>query len=107
MKDCSQSTKGAKRSWEASLSSLKSKRVKGSQLVDYQSDSSGGFIIETDKANPCFDEGPHDPSITKSSVKCIGDSLHLEALINIELRSTKQCFRIMLMNIAEIGRAHV
>ncbi|RDX97208.1 Mediator of DNA damage checkpoint protein 1, partial [Mucuna pruriens] len=101
VKYCSQSTKGAKRAWEASLSSLKSKRVKGSQLVDYQSDSSCGFISETDKANPCFEEVPHDPSITKCSEKCIGDYFHLEAPINIELPSTKQCFRIMLMNIAD------
>ncbi|KAG5055082.1 hypothetical protein JHK85_007592 [Glycine max] len=101
VKYSSQSTKGAKRAWEASLSSLKSKRVKGSQMVDYQPDSSCGFIFETDKANPCFDEVPHDPSITKSSEKCIGDYLHLEAPINIDFPSTKQCFRIMLMNIAD------
>ncbi|TKY62663.1 PAX-interacting protein 1 [Spatholobus suberectus] len=101
VKYCSQSTKGAKRAWEASLSSLKSKRVKGSQLVDYQSDSSCGFILETDKANPCFEEVPRDPSITESSEKCNGDYLRLEAPINIELSSTKQCFRVMLMNIAD------
>ncbi|KAL2952612.1 hypothetical protein AAZX31_19G121100 [Glycine max] len=91
VKYSSQSTKGSKRAWEASLSSLKSKRVKGSQMVDYQQDSSCGFILETDKANPCFGEVPHDPSITKSSEKCIGD----------HLPSTKQSFRIMLMNIAD------
>ncbi|XP_020234487.1 uncharacterized protein LOC109814462 isoform X2 [Cajanus cajan] len=101
VKCCSQSTKGAKRAWEASLSSLKSKRVKGSQLVDYQSDSSCGFILETDKANPCFEEVPRDPLIKNSSEKCVRDNLHLEAPINIELPSTKQCFRIMLMNIAD------
>lgn len=60
-------------------------------MVDYQQDSSCGFILETDKANPCFEEVPHDPSITKSSEKCIGD----------HLPSTKQSFRIMLMNIAD------
>ncbi|KAG4396194.1 hypothetical protein GLYMA_19G134000v4 [Glycine max] len=91
VKYSSQSTKGSKRAWEASLSSLKSKRVKGSQMVDYQPDSSCSFILETDKANPCFEEVPHDPSITKSSEKCIGD----------HLPSAKQSFRIMLMNIAD------
>jgi len=98
---CSQSTKGAKRTWEASLSSLKSKRVKGSQLVDNQSGSSCGFILETDEANPCFVEVLHDPLITKGSGKCIENNLHLEAPINIEPPSTKQSFRIMLMNIAD------
>ncbi|KAK7378104.1 hypothetical protein VNO80_03540 [Phaseolus coccineus] len=99
---CSQSTKRAKRTWEASLSSLKSKRVKGSQLVDNQSGSSCGFILETDdEANPCFVEVLHDPSITKGSGKCIENNLHLEAPIKIEPPSTKQCFRIMLMNIAD------
>ncbi|WVZ09032.1 hypothetical protein V8G54_022378 [Vigna mungo] len=66
---CSQSTKAAKRTWEASLSSLKSKRVKGSQLVDNQSGSSCGFILETDEANPCFVEAVYDPSITDGSEK--------------------------------------
>ncbi|CAJ1913389.1 unnamed protein product [Sphenostylis stenocarpa] len=98
---CSHSTKGAKRAWEASLSSLKSKRVKGSQLVDYQSGCSCGFILENDEDNPRFEDVHHDPSITKSSEKYIEDYLHLEAPINIEPRSTKQCFRIMLMNIAD------
>lgn len=99
MNYCSQSTKGAKRTWEASLSSLKSKRVKGSQLVDNQSGSSCGFILETDEANPCSVEVLHDPSITKGSEKCI--EYNVEAPINIEPPSAKQCFRIMLMNIAD------
>ncbi|XP_047167116.1 uncharacterized protein LOC124836092 isoform X1 [Vigna umbellata] len=98
---CSQSTKGAKRTWEASLSSLKSKRVKGSQLVDNQSGSSCGFILETDEVNPCFVEALYDPSITDGSEKCVDNYLHLEAPINMEPPSTKQCFRIMLMNIAD------
>ncbi|KAG2405590.1 uncharacterized protein HKW66_Vig0048450 [Vigna angularis] len=98
---CSQSTKGAKRTWEASLSSLKSKRVKGSQLVDNQSGSSCGFILETDESNPCFVEALYDPSIRDGSEKCVDNYLHLEAPINMEPPSTKQCFRIMLMNIAD------
>lgn len=101
MNYCSQSTKGAKRTWEASLSSLKSKRVKGSQLVDNQSGSSCGFILETDEANPCVVEDLYDPSITDGSEKCVDNYLHVEAPINMEAPSTKQCFRIMLMNIAD------
>lgn len=75
--------------------------MKGSQLVDNQSGSSCGFILETDEANPCFVEVLHDPLITKGSGKCIENNLHLEAPINIEPPSTKQSFRIMLMNIAD------
>ncbi|XP_012569281.1 uncharacterized protein [Cicer arietinum] len=101
--NCSQSTKVAKRAWEASLSSLKSQRVKGSQLVDRRSDSSWGLIQEADdRVNPCFVEAPHgDCLITKKSEKCIADLLHLEAPANSELPSTKQCFRIMLMNVTD------
>ncbi|KAE9585255.1 hypothetical protein Lal_00017951 [Lupinus albus] len=103
VKYCSRSTNSAKRVWEASLSSLKSKRVKGlSQLVDCQSDSSWGFISEADRANPCFVEGHHvDPLITKKSEKFKCDNLHLEAPINKELQSTKRRCRIMLMDIAD------
>ncbi|XP_061363007.1 uncharacterized protein LOC133306682 [Gastrolobium bilobum] len=102
VKHCSQSTKGAKRTWEASFSSLKSKRVKGSQLVDCGSDSSWGFISEDDRADPCFVDVPHaDPLIKKNSEKCTGNYMHLEPPINKELPSTKQRFRIMLMNIAD------
>lgn len=97
--NCSQSTKVEKRAWEASLSSLKSKRVKGSQLVDCRTDSSWGFVSEADRANPCYVEASHgDTLITKKSEKCIGDHMHFETPINLKLPSTQQCFRIMLMN---------
>ncbi|OIW11483.1 hypothetical protein TanjilG_26849 [Lupinus angustifolius] len=103
VKYCSQSTNSAKRVWEATLSSLKSKRVKGvSQLVNCQSDSSWGFISEAGRANPCVVEGHHvDPLIRKESEKFTRDNLHLEASINKELQSTKRSFQIMLMNIAD------
>ncbi|CAK8543150.1 unnamed protein product [Lathyrus sativus] len=100
--NCSQSTKVEKRAWEASLSSLKSKRVKGSQLVDCGSDYSWGFVSEADRANPCYVEASHghgNTLITKKSEKCIGDHMHFEAPINLKSPSTKQCFKIMLMNI--------
>lgn len=99
---CSQSIKVEKRAWEASLSSLKSKRVKGSQLVDCQSGSSWGFISDADRTNSCSMEAPHrDSLMTKNSEKYIGDHLHAEAPVNLELPSTKQRFRIMLMNITD------
>ncbi|XP_057438020.1 uncharacterized protein LOC130730128 isoform X2 [Lotus japonicus] len=102
LKYCSQSTKGAKRAWEASSSSLKSKRVKGSQLVDFQPDSAWGFVSEADGATPCFVEDSHlDSMISKNSEKYTGDDMHLEAPKDIEPPPTKQCFRIMLMNIAD------
>lgn len=100
--NCSQSTKVLKRAWEASSSSLKSKRVRGSQFVDCRSDSSWGFVSEAGRANPCSAESPHcDTLITKNSEKCIGDHMHLEAPISLKLPSTEQCFRIMLMNITD------
>ncbi|XP_028766656.1 uncharacterized protein LOC114724467 isoform X2 [Neltuma alba] len=117
MKDCSNSTKGAKRTWEASLSSLKSKRVKGCHLVDDRSESSWGFVSEVDRTNSCFvgcswgvlsgkssAELPYGDSLIvqeKNSEKLKGDYLDLEAQVNNEQLSTKQCFRIMLMNIAD------
>ncbi|KAI9082066.1 hypothetical protein K1719_035991 [Acacia pycnantha] len=117
MEDCSNSTKGAKRIWEASLSSLKSKRVKGSHLIDGRSESSWGFVSEVDRTNSCFvgcswgvSSGrrsmglPCDDSLIvqeKNSQKLKGDYLQLEAKVNNEQLSTKQCFRIMLMNIAD------
>jgi hypothetical protein len=100
--NCSQSTKAPKRAWEASSSSLKSKRVRGSQIADCHSDSSWGFVSEADRTNPCSSEAPHyNTAITKNSTKCIGDHMHVEAPISLKLPSTKQCFRIMLMNITD------
>ncbi|XP_054782488.1 uncharacterized protein LOC129289715 isoform X2 [Prosopis cineraria] len=117
MKDCSNSTKGAKRTWEASLSSLKSKRVKGSHLVDSGSESSWGFVSEVARTSSCFVgcswgvssgkssvERPCGDSLSvqgKNSEKPKGDYLQLEAQVNNEQLSTKQCFRIMLMNITD------
>ncbi|CAJ2671573.1 unnamed protein product [Trifolium pratense] len=100
--NCSQSTKVAKRAWEASSSSLKSKRVRGSQIADCHSDSSWGFVSEADRTNPCSLEAPHcNTAITENSTKCIGDHMHVEAPLSLKLPSTKQCFRIMLMNITD------
>ncbi|XP_028798612.1 uncharacterized protein LOC114754044 [Neltuma alba] len=101
----------------SSLSSLKSKRVKGCHLVDDRSESSWGFVSEVDRTNSCFVgcswgvssgkssvELPYGDSLIvqeKNSEKLKGDYLDLEAQVNNEQLSTKQCFRIMLMNIAD------
>lgn len=113
----SNSTKGAKRIWEASLSSLKSKRVKGSHFVDGRSDSSWDFASEVDRTGSCFvgcswgvssgknlAEFPCGDSLIvqeKNFEKLRGHHLQLEAQVSNEQLSTKQCFRIMLMNIAD------
>ncbi|KAF7819070.1 PAX-interacting protein 1 [Senna tora] len=124
MEDCSNSTKGAKRTWEASLSSLKSKRVKGSHLVDRGSDSSRGFVSEADRSNSGFmgcswgalrgkisvDLPCGDTLIVSenNSEKFTADYLHSEAFLSNKPPSTKQYFRIMLMNIAdEAKKAHL
>ncbi|MED6188767.1 hypothetical protein PIB30_089026 [Stylosanthes scabra] len=102
MKLCLLFKKGAKRGWESSISSLKSKRVKGSQLADCRLDSNQGVTSEADRPNPCFQEGPHvDPLSAEVSEKYMKDHVQLEASIDKELLSTKQSFRIMLMNIAD------
>ncbi|KAJ0088475.1 hypothetical protein Patl1_32416 [Pistacia atlantica] len=70
---CTCSAQCAKRRiWEASLSSLKSKKVKGSHHVDCQLDYTSGLVSE--------------------------------GLISKELLSNGECFRIMLMNIAECSK---
>ncbi|KAI4300842.1 hypothetical protein L6164_034172 [Bauhinia variegata] len=107
MKHCSQSTKGEKRAWEASLSSLKSKRVKGSHLADCRSDSRWGFISQAERTNSCLMgcskeivESPHGDSFINTG-KYEGNYLLSEDPVNKELPSTEQCFRLMLMNIAD------
>lgn len=107
---CTCSAQGAKRRfWEASLSSLKSKKVKGSHHVDCQLDATSGLVSEGDEAlvisgsKSLVEVTPSDP-LTSS---CIKNSAKDEAvctsagLISKELLSNGECFRIMLMNIAD------
>ncbi|KAL1312479.1 uncharacterized protein [Arachis hypogaea] len=102
MKLCHLFPKAAKRGWESSISSLKSKRVKGSQLADCRSDSSNGFTSEANRPNPCFQEVPRvDPLSAEVSEKYMEDHVQLEAPNDKELPLAKQSFRIMLMNIAD------
>lgn len=107
------SAQGVKRRvWEASLSSLKSKRVKGIQLIECNSDSN-------DRNEACSDGCSLATSISKSLRKVTPkDSLastymekNAEESRLVTIMSTGQvcedmqlkgdCFRIMLMNIAD------
>ncbi|XP_050245567.1 uncharacterized protein LOC126693588 isoform X1 [Quercus robur] len=119
-KHCSCSTKGAKRRvWEASLSSLKSKKIKGSHSIDCQLDSCPK-ALESDGNLSCFHGYSLDSSRNKSLLgvtptasvrqsKCLKKSAEEHKSVNIfpegpaskELQSKGECFRIMLMNIAD------
>lgn len=120
---CSCYTQGTKRrAWEASLSSLKSKKVKGSHQLDCELDSSWGLDSESHRIDCCFngcslgiskgssfvEATPTDP-LTSS---CMGNNakesrsvdMTSEALASKELQSKGECFRIMLMNIADFTK---
>ncbi|GLT74180.1 hypothetical protein SLA2020_459930 [Shorea laevis] len=115
---CSCSSQGAKRKmWEASLSSLKTKRVKGSHNIDYQTDSD--YLVSESYRNCCFSECSLGISTDKSPMKVtpgislIKDSMEnnskesgpvsvtSQAPICEELQANKNSFRIMLMDIAD------
>ncbi|KAK9289461.1 hypothetical protein L1049_007616 [Liquidambar formosana] len=121
VKHCSCSTHGVKRRvWEASVSSLKSKKVKGCHLIDCQLDSDWDFVPESDGRNDsCFDEcslgtsrnkslvevTPRDyltsTDIEKNVEECRPVTTMLKDQISEEPVSKGDCFRIMLMNIAD------
>ncbi|XP_031251016.1 uncharacterized protein LOC116108910 [Pistacia vera] len=111
---CTCSAQCAKRRiWEASLPSLKSKKVKGSHHVDCQLDSTSGLVSEGDEAlvisgskslvevTPSY---PLTSSCIKSSAKDEAVFTTSAGLISKELLSNGECFRIMLMNIAECSK---
>ncbi|KAG8646596.1 hypothetical protein MANES_09G016500v8 [Manihot esculenta] len=121
VKCCSCYTQGTKRVWEASLSSLKSKRVKGSHQTDCETESimaldSGSGSERTD---PCFNKCPLGISKSCSFIgvtstnpltsHCMEDNakkgrtinMASEALGSKELPSKRESIRIMLMNIAD------
>lgn len=99
VKHCSCSTQGAKRRFsEASLSSLKSKRVKGGKPKEYELDCHCNFVLESQKGNDnCFDGCV---SLGTSEDKCFSSGC-VENTAKAELESEGKCFRIMLMNIAD------
>ncbi|XP_022766617.1 uncharacterized protein LOC111311476 isoform X1 [Durio zibethinus] len=121
---CACSSQVAKRKvWEASSSSLKTKKVKGTHQIDShqnvcQLDSNWHIIPDSDRYGSWLD-GCSFASTDKSLVEVTpGVSLANNCIINEaqegrpscmtpeaptakELQSYKECFRIMLMNIAD------
>ncbi|GAV72590.1 BRCT domain-containing protein [Cephalotus follicularis] len=114
VKHCSCSEQGSKRKiWQASLSSLKSKRVKGSHCMNCQSDSSWDIVPESDRNYPSLDGcsigiydiksfeevTPGDP-LTKAKD---GGKVNMtsDVITDKEFQPKAECFRIMLMNIAD------
>lgn len=121
VKCCSCYTQGTKRVWEASLSSLKSKRVKGSHQTDCETESIMGLDSGSgsERTDPCFNKCPLGISKSCSFVgvtstnpltsHCMEDNakegrtinMASEALGSKELPSKRESIRIMLMNIAD------
>uniref|UniRef100_A0A2P2JF37 Uncharacterized protein MANES_03G094900 n=1 Tax=Rhizophora mucronata TaxID=61149 RepID=A0A2P2JF37_RHIMU len=114
VKWCSHKRLGAKRSWEASLSSLKSKKVKGRLQIACASDSNCDSDSESDRIDPCNNSCSLNISQTSSRVEVDGAdplkiSAEVEKSVNVpseapaskKFKSTGECFRIMLMNIAD------
>lgn len=115
IKQCSCSTQrlGAKRVWEASLSSLKSKKVKGSHLVGCQLVSESGedgssyrtcLLAASENKSlaglPCKDPptNSYDENIVES---CAQGNIPSEVSVRKEFHPSGECYKIMLMNIAD------
>ncbi|KAG6640997.1 hypothetical protein CIPAW_09G042700 [Carya illinoinensis] len=120
VKQCSCSTQGSKRRvWEASLSSLKSKKVKGSHSIDCQVGSNCGLALGGDENESCFQgcslDTSRDKYLTRAthsaplSSSCVEKIVEEHQLVNVmqevsvseDFKSKGECFRIMLMNIAD------
>ncbi|KAI7729787.1 hypothetical protein M8C21_014319 [Ambrosia artemisiifolia] len=97
-KHCSCSSSGAKkRTWEASHTSLKSKKVKGGHRIVCQSDS--GCVSRSNKSNECcMDVSPitisGDKGLTDFTPKLGG------SLTTVNTQKTR-CYKILLMNIVD------
>ncbi|PON64550.1 Histone acetyltransferase type B, catalytic subunit [Trema orientale] len=119
-KHCSCSTQGsgAKRIWEASLSSLKSKKVKGSHLVGCQSEPIWDLVLESSRDGSSYQTCPLAASENKSlqglppknfssscmekiAEGCAPCNTTSEACVRKEVNSHRECFKIILMNIAD------
>ncbi|KAI3787061.1 hypothetical protein L1987_41245 [Smallanthus sonchifolius] len=97
-KHCSCSSSGAKkRTWDASHTSLKSKKVKGGHLIVCQSDS--GCVSRINKSNGCcMDVSP----ITISRDKNLADfAPSLGGPVSMDDTQKTNCYRIMLMKIVD------
>ncbi|KAM7257053.1 hypothetical protein ACFE04_012794 [Oxalis oulophora] len=105
------STEHSKRKvWETSLSSLQSKKVKGTHQVDFQSNSNWEMGLVSDEANPWLNDCTTGISNNISLVDCVpgakysgkADATPVALSSNCEeLKPKGECFRIMLMNIAD------
>lgn len=123
VKPCSCYTQGSKRRiWEATLSSLKSKKVKGSHLIDCQVGSNCGLALGGDENESCFQRcsldtsrekyltsATHSAPLSSSCVEKIVEEHQLvnvmqEALTSKDFKLKGECFRIMLMNIADVAK---
>ena len=122
---CSTQGSGAKRMWEASLSSLKSKKVKGSHLVDCQLPSIWEVALGISRDGSCYQTCPVDASESKSleglpqnffssscmektAEGCARGNTVSEASVREEINSRRECFKIILMNIADDNKkAHL
>ncbi|WCJ33392.1 N-acetyltransferases N-acetyltransferases [Euphorbia peplus] len=121
---CSCFTQGKKRAWEASLSSLKSKKVKGSHQIECQTESVLG--LGSDKRGPCFHgcslgmskcssfmeataRGPLTTNSVKNNAKdSKSTTMESGALVSNEPQPQGERVRIMLMNIADdTKKAHL
>ncbi|XP_048322061.2 uncharacterized protein LOC107431598 isoform X5 [Ziziphus jujuba] len=121
-----QDSRAKRRVWESSLSSLKSKKVKGSHLVGCHCGSNCDIVCESDGYYSCFQRCTLDGSkndklvglppintLTGSSEEkiaqgCDAGNLTTEAPIRKEFHSQRQCYKIMLMNIADdTKKAHL
>ncbi|CAK7342698.1 unnamed protein product [Dovyalis caffra] len=105
-----------RRHWEASFSSLKTKKVKGSHRPEYGSDS------ERVKTDPCFrgcslgnsknssfaEATSMDPlthnCMEENAKEDRSSNTTSEALVSKEFQSKGECFKIMLMNIADADK---
>ncbi|XP_016651510.1 PREDICTED: uncharacterized protein LOC103339295 [Prunus mume] len=117
---CSKQVSCAKRKvWEASMSSLKSKKVKGSHQVGCQSESNFSLVSETDGSDSClrgcsFVSYKDKPLVAdpprdllgssykeKNAEECGPVNITSETLVRKEFQTQREFFKIMLMNIAD------
>ncbi|BBH07257.1 N-acetyltransferase [Prunus dulcis] len=117
---CSKQVSCAKRKvWKASMSSLKSKKVKGSHQVGCQSESNFSLVSETDGSDSClrgcsFVSYKDKPLVAdpprdllgssykeKNAEECGPVNITSETLVRKEFQTQREFFKIMLMNIAD------
>lgn len=114
---CSCSKQSAKRVWEASLSSLKSKKVKGVNLDHFHSDSNKNLVPKSNGYNACSQACslanskheilssiyPKKPTnkYTQNFCQEFGSVNVASEDLNCEENTLGKSFKIMLMNIAD------